>query len=125
MVGIATLGWLGAPALLTGLETPGNAYGLALTYIRLMFVSMPFMMVSVILTMGLRGTGDAKTPLRVTREYVPNQMTSNDPRISLVPTGLPPGVIGRLFACVVSPEEVTLALQREGQEPLVATVNLA
>ncbi|MFS8065370.1 MAG: hypothetical protein ACMG6S_03255 [Byssovorax sp.] len=71
------------------------------------------------------GRWDAKTPLRVTREYVPNQMTSNDPRISLVPTGLPPGVIGRLFACVVSPEEVTLALQREGQEPLVATVNLA
>jgi hypothetical protein len=71
------------------------------------------------------GRWDAKTPLRVTREYVPNQMTSNDPRISLVPTGLPPGVIGRLYACVISPEEVTLALQREGQEPLVATVNLA
>jgi putative MATE family efflux protein len=63
MFGIAVLGWLGAPALLTALETPGNAYPLALTYIRLMFVSMPFMMVSVILTMGLRGTGDARTPL--------------------------------------------------------------
>jgi putative MATE family efflux protein len=63
MVAIATLGWLGAPALLAALETPGNAYGLALTYLRLMFISMPFMMVSVILTMGLRGTGDARTPL--------------------------------------------------------------
>ncbi len=63
MLVIAVLGWLGAPALLTALETPGNAYPLALTYIRLMFVSMPFMMVSVILTMGLRGTGDARTPL--------------------------------------------------------------
>ena len=63
MVAIALIGWLGAPALLTALETPGNAYGLALTYLRLMFVSMPFMMVSVILTMGLRGTGDARTPL--------------------------------------------------------------
>jgi putative MATE family efflux protein len=63
MVAIALLGWLGAPALLTLLETPGNAYGLARTYIRLMFVSLPFMMVSVILTMGLRGTGDARTPL--------------------------------------------------------------
>ena len=28
-----------------------------------MFISMPFMMVSIILTMGLRGTGDARTPL--------------------------------------------------------------
>jgi putative MATE family efflux protein len=63
MVVIATLGWLGAPALLTALDTPGNAYGMALTYLRLMFVSMPFMMVSVILTMSLRGTGDARTPL--------------------------------------------------------------
>jgi putative MATE family efflux protein len=63
MAAIALLGYLTAPALLTALETPGNAYGLALTYLRLIFVSMPFMMVSVILTMGLRGTGDARTPL--------------------------------------------------------------
>ena len=63
MVAIAALGWVTAPALLSALETPGSAYSLALTYIRLMFVSMPFMMVSVILTMGLRGTGDARTPL--------------------------------------------------------------
>ncbi len=63
MAAIALLGWLTAPALLDVLETPGNAYGLALTYLRLMFVSMPFMMVSVILTMGLRGAGDSRTPL--------------------------------------------------------------
>jgi putative MATE family efflux protein len=63
MLGIAILGYVAAPALLTVLKTPGNAYSLALTYIRLMFISMPFMMVSVILTMGLRGTGDARTPL--------------------------------------------------------------
>ncbi len=63
MLAIALVGWLAAPALLTVLETPGNAYGLALTYIRLMFVSMPFGMISIILTMGLRGTGDARTPL--------------------------------------------------------------
>ncbi|MGC1269318.1 MAG: MATE family efflux transporter [Croceibacterium sp.] len=63
MLAIAILGYATAPALLTALETPGNAYGLALTYLRLMFISMPFMMVQVILTMGLRGTGDARTPL--------------------------------------------------------------
>ena len=63
MIGIAFLGYIGAPALLSALETPGNAYGLALTYIRLMFLSMPFGMISIILTMGLRGTGDARTPL--------------------------------------------------------------
>ena len=63
MVVIAVIGFVLAPALLDVLKTPGNAYHLALTYIRLMFVSMPFMMVSVILTMGLRGTGDSRTPL--------------------------------------------------------------
>jgi putative MATE family efflux protein len=63
MVVIAAIGWVGAPYLLDVLATPGGAYALALTYIRLMFVSLPFMMVSVILTMGLRGTGDARTPL--------------------------------------------------------------
>jgi putative MATE family efflux protein len=63
MVAIAVIGWLLAPALLDVLETPGAAYPLALTYIRLMFISMPFMMVSIILTMGMRGTGDARTPL--------------------------------------------------------------
>jgi putative MATE family efflux protein len=63
MVVIAAIGWVGAPYLLDVLDTPGGAYALALTYIRLMFVSLPFMMVSVIHTMGLRGTGDARTPL--------------------------------------------------------------
>jgi putative MATE family efflux protein len=63
MIAIALIGFIAAPALLTALKTPGNAYNLALIYIRLMFVSMPFMMVSVILTMGLRGTGDSRTPL--------------------------------------------------------------
>ena len=63
MVAIAIFGWLIAPGLLTLLETPGPAYPLALTYLRLMFLSMPFMMMSVILTMGLRGTGDSRTPL--------------------------------------------------------------
>ncbi|HWK41843.1 MAG TPA: MATE family efflux transporter [Croceibacterium sp.] len=63
MAAIAALGFAAAPALLRVLETPGDAYPLALTYLRLIFLSMPFMMVSVILTMGLRGTGDARTPL--------------------------------------------------------------
>jgi hypothetical protein len=71
------------------------------------------------------GRWDTKTPLRVAQEYVPGKMTSNDPRVSLVPTGLPPGLIGRLFVCVSGPAEVTLALQREGQEPVVTTLNLA
>lgn len=60
---VAAVGWLLAPGLLDILETPPPAYPLALTYLRLMFVSMPPMIVSIILTMGLRGTGDSRTPL--------------------------------------------------------------
>ncbi len=63
MLAIAVGGWFAAPYLLDALETPEGAYGLALTYLRLIFVSMPFMMVSIILSMGLRGTGDSRTPL--------------------------------------------------------------
>ena len=63
MAGIALLGFLLAPQLLRLLATPEGAFPLALVYLRLIFVSMPFMMVSVVLSMGLRGTGDAKTPL--------------------------------------------------------------
>jgi putative MATE family efflux protein len=63
MAAIALVGYIFAPALLRVLETPGAAYPLALTYLRLMFISMPFGMVSIILSMGLRGTGDARTPL--------------------------------------------------------------
>jgi hypothetical protein len=71
------------------------------------------------------GRWDAKTPLRASQEYVPGKMTSNDPRVSLIPTNLPPGTIGRLYVCVSGPDEVVLALQRDGQEPLVSTLNLA
>lgn len=71
------------------------------------------------------GRWDSKMPLRVAKEYEPGRMTSSDPRIVLVPTGLPPGAIGTLYACVAAPEEIVLLLEREGQEPLRATVNLA
>ena len=71
------------------------------------------------------GRWDTKTPLRVSKEYAAGKMTSNDPRVFLVPTGLPPGLIGRLAVCVTAPEEVALLLERDGAETLGATINLA
>ncbi|MDI1435345.1 hypothetical protein [Polyangium sorediatum] len=71
------------------------------------------------------GKWDTKTPLRVAQEYAPGKMTSNDPRVSMIPTGLAAGIVGRLFVCVSGPDELTLALQRDGQDPLVTTLNLA
>ncbi|WP_137681043.1 MATE family efflux transporter [Aurantiacibacter suaedae] len=63
MLAIAAVGFAFAGPLLRVLATPEGAYPLALVYLQLIFLSMPFMMVSIILSMGLRGTGDASTPL--------------------------------------------------------------
>ncbi len=60
---IAAAGWIFAPLLLDALATPGEAWGMALGYLRMIFVAMPVVMVSIILSMGLRGAGDARTPL--------------------------------------------------------------
>jgi putative MATE family efflux protein len=60
---ISLIGWFTAPGLLTLLATPGESYQLALDYLRMVFIAMPVLIVSIILTMGLRGAGDARTPL--------------------------------------------------------------
>lgn len=61
---VAVVGWLAAPAILTTLGTPAEAYPLALAYLRVIFVSMPTGFLSVLVSMALRGTGDAITPLK-------------------------------------------------------------
>lgn len=60
---IAVIGYFSAAPLLTMLGTPGEAYHLALEYLRVVFITMPVIMVTVIVTMAMRGAGDARTPL--------------------------------------------------------------
>ncbi|KAA9019599.1 MATE family efflux transporter [Sphingobium limneticum] len=62
-LGVATAGWIGAPALLHMLATPAEAYDLALVYLRVIFFAMPATLLVVMIMMGLRGAGDARTPL--------------------------------------------------------------
>ena len=62
---IATLGWFLSPALLRVLATPADAQGLALAYLRVIFLAMPPMFLGLLLTMGMRGMGDSVTPLRL------------------------------------------------------------
>jgi MATE family, multidrug efflux pump len=57
------LGWFGAPALLELLGTPAASAPLALDYLRVIFLAMPPILLAIVLTMGLRGTGDSMTPL--------------------------------------------------------------
>ncbi len=63
MTTIAAIGFVFTAPLLDLLGTPGDAWQLAFDYLRMLFVSMPIVMASIILQMGLRGAGDAKTPL--------------------------------------------------------------
>ncbi len=61
---VGILGWVFAPTLLTAMAAPGETYVYALTYLRVIFIAMPASMITVILSMGLRGGGDAATPLK-------------------------------------------------------------
>lgn len=56
-------GWFLALDLLRLLSTPAASVAQALAYLRVVFVTMPFATVSMMVSMGLRGAGDAKTPL--------------------------------------------------------------
>ena len=60
---IAVFGWLFSPAILKLLATPAGAAPLALAYLRVIFIAMPAILILVLLMMGMRGAGDAMTPL--------------------------------------------------------------
>lgn len=61
---LAVAGWMFAPQILHLLSTPKEVEDLALAYLRVIFVSMPGGLLSIMLMMGLRGSGDAMTPLK-------------------------------------------------------------
>ncbi|NBC36769.1 MATE family efflux transporter [Novosphingobium sp. FSY-8] len=60
---VGLIGFVYSPALLTALGTPELSRIEALEYLRVVFITMPFGTLSVMVSMGLRGAGDAKTPL--------------------------------------------------------------
>src|SRR5437764_4713963 len=62
-IAIAVAGWVFAPALLKLLATPAGAAPLALAYLRVIFLAMPSILLTILLMMSLRGAGDAMTPL--------------------------------------------------------------
>ena len=60
---VAVVGYVETPTLLRLLATPPEAMPLALSYLRVIFLSMPAIFIVTLLGMGLRGTGDSVTPL--------------------------------------------------------------
>lgn len=60
---VGVLGWFLSPALLNVLATPRESLAEAQAYLRVIFITMPFGTVSMMVSMGLRGAGDSRTPL--------------------------------------------------------------
>lgn len=61
IVGVA--GWVWSPALLHALLTPEAIFPMGLIYLRILFLNMPAIAITSIVMAGLRGAGDAVTPL--------------------------------------------------------------
>lgn len=62
-LGVALVGWISAPNMLRLMATPPESMAEADAYLRVIFLSIPFSTASLMLSMGLRGVGDARTPL--------------------------------------------------------------
>jgi Na+-driven multidrug efflux pump len=59
---IAVLGPLGSERLMTWMRTPAVSQPLAVAYLRVLFLGMPFLYLLSFIGMALRGAGDARTP---------------------------------------------------------------
>ncbi|HEX3837864.1 MAG TPA: MATE family efflux transporter [Steroidobacteraceae bacterium] len=60
---MAIVGWYVCEPLLRLMQTPPQALTLAVDYMRVIFLALPFMVLYIFATSALRGAGDAKTPL--------------------------------------------------------------
>ncbi|WP_343698990.1 MATE family efflux transporter [Caulobacter sp.] len=60
---VAVAGWFAAPQILRLLGTPPQSAGLALDYLRITFIGLPAVLLANLLMMGLRGAGDALSPM--------------------------------------------------------------
>jgi putative MATE family efflux protein len=61
-VGLAILGSVLAPQILTAMGTPPDAKAEAIAYLRVVFAAMPFMYFFAFMQMAQRGAGDSRTP---------------------------------------------------------------
>jgi putative MATE family efflux protein len=60
---LVSIGWFASPRLLELMSTPAGSVDLANTYLRVIFLSIPFGTANMMLGMSLRGSGDSKSPL--------------------------------------------------------------
>jgi putative MATE family efflux protein len=60
---LSAIGWLCCERLLRAMNTPADALPLAVSYMKVIFLALPFMYLYAFVMAVLRGAGDAKTPL--------------------------------------------------------------
>ena len=99
---IAAVGWIFAPEMLVLLQTPADAYQLALDYLRVIFLAIPMSLIIVLMMMGLRGAGDSITPLYFMIVAVVLDTTLNP--VFILGLGPAPrmGIAGSAFATVIA-----------------------
>ena len=61
-VGMALAGWILCEPLLVAMKTPADSLPLAVAYMRVIFLALPFMYMYAFVMSVLRGYGDSKTP---------------------------------------------------------------
>jgi putative MATE family efflux protein len=61
-VGMAIAGWVLCEPLLAAMKTPPDSLALAVAYMRVIFLALPFLYMYAFVTSVLRGAGDSKTP---------------------------------------------------------------
>jgi len=62
-IAMAVIGWFICEPLLRAMQTPPEALPLAIAYMRVIFLALPFLVLYIFTTSVLRGAGDSKTPL--------------------------------------------------------------
>jgi putative MATE family efflux protein len=60
---ISVIGWITCERLLRAMNTPADALPLAVSYMKVIFLALPFMYLYAFVMAVLRGAGDSKTPL--------------------------------------------------------------
>jgi putative MATE family efflux protein len=63
-IAISLVGWVFAPEMLAAMRTPAEAAPLALAYLRIIFVAIPFLYLYTFVMAVMRGAGDSSTPFK-------------------------------------------------------------
>ncbi len=107
-ISVGAGGWLLTPAILHAMGTPADAIQDAITYLRVIFLAMPFMYFFSFVMMAQRATGDSRTPFYFSLFAVGLDVILNP----LLITGFGPapkmGIAGSATATLVS-QTATLA----------------